>query len=118
MDQIYISKNRNGFGIGSYVLLKPLEAQKPEDKPYFYNVKEIEPVKLELANDIFKIIDMEIENYDNVIITGSILEKGFNFNDIDILLITNSKLDENRLRQKIEDATKIKIHLIILNNIS
>ena len=118
MDQIYIPKNRNGFAVGSYVILKPVSAEKAEDNPYFYNVKEIEPIKLELANEVFKIIDTETENYDNIIITGSFLEKGFNFNDIDLLLITNSKLDESGLKQKIEETTKIKVHLIILNNAS
>ena len=118
MDQIYLPKNRNGFGIGSYVLLKPLTEEKPEERPYFYNIKKIEPIKIQLANEILKIIDKETENNDNVIITGSFLEKGFNFNDIDILLITNSKLDESGLRQKIEETTKIKIHLIILDNAS
>ena len=118
MDQIYLPKNRNGFGIGSYVLLKPLTEEKPEERPYLYNIKKIEPIKIQLANEILKIIDKETENNDNVIITGSFLEKGFNFNDIDILLITNSKLDESGLRQKIEETTKINIHLIILDNAS
>jgi len=44
MDQIYIPKNRMGFNIGSHVIIKLLEQEKPIEKPYFYNVSSIEPV--------------------------------------------------------------------------
>ena len=29
MDQVYIPKNRGGFSIGSYVILKPIKIKKP-----------------------------------------------------------------------------------------
>ena len=115
MDQIYIPKNRNGFGIGTHVLLKPINIEKPEDKLYFYNVNNIEPIKLGLVSEIFKIIDTEAEQYDKIIITGSFLEKGFNFSDIDIVLVTEEKINENKLEKIIENKIKIENHIIIFN---
>ena len=46
MDQVYIPKNRIGFSAGSYVIIRPLEGKKTVEKPYLYNIKSIEPVKL------------------------------------------------------------------------
>lgn len=111
MDQVYIPKNRSGFSIGSYVVLKPLEVKKTIEKPYFYNIKSIEPIKLGIINELFSIIDTKI-NYENIIITGSFLDEGFNFNDIDIIVVSKDNLNE----KSIEDIIKIKIHLIVIDN--
>ena len=116
MDQVYIPKNRNGFGIGSYVLLKPLEIKKHVGKPFFYNIKDIEPVKLEIVNGIMNIIDKFSESYENIIITGSFLDQGFNFNDIDVIIISESKLNVKSIRNIIEDKIRIKTHIISLDN--
>ena len=113
MDQIYIPKNRSGFSIGSYVILKPIEIEKLEEKPFFYNTKEIEPIKLELIKQVMKIIDNEIEDYDNIIITGSFLEKGFNFNDIDVIIITEKEV--KGIERVIKEKTKIEAHVIYFN---
>ncbi len=115
MDQIYIPKNREGFGIGSYVVLKPLGTKKFE-KPYFYNVKNIEPIKIRIVNEIMGIVDSITDNYENIIITGSFLSKGFNFNDIDVIILSNNKLNERYIKKSIEDAIQIKIHLLLLNS--
>lgn len=116
MDQIYIPKKRSNFSIGSYVVIKPVHAEQAAEKPYFYNIKSIEPVKIELVNRIFGIIDEIDDNYENVIITGSFLDNGFNFNDIDIILISEDKLDKPYIEKNIENAIRIKIHIILLNN--
>jgi|SRR3989344_1271892 len=115
MDQIYIPKNRHGFNIGSYVIIKPLEENVIAEKPYFYNVNHIEPIKLETINEIIKVIDKNC-NYDNVIFTGSFVDNGFKFNDIDILLISQNKLDVEHVKDAIENKTGIKIHIIQLTN--
>lgn len=114
MDQIYIPKNRSEFDIGSYVVLKPLETEKVE-KPYLYNIKNIEPIKLDMLNEIIRIIDKTIYN-ENIIITGSFLDEGFNFDDIDVIIITENKLNKNNIERNIEDKIKIKTHIIIINN--
>lgn len=116
MDQVYIPKRRNGFGIGTYVVLKPLETRKPVEKPYLYNIEIIEPIKIELAKEMISTIDNLVHDYENIIITGSFLDKGFNFNDIDVMVISESKLDENYIKKHIEEKLKIRIHLILLNN--
>ncbi|PIN77029.1 hypothetical protein COV15_03335 [Candidatus Woesearchaeota archaeon CG10_big_fil_rev_8_21_14_0_10_34_12] len=118
MDQIYIPKNRIGLGIGEYVIILPLEkeitkSKKIQFKPYFHDLKDIEPIKLKIIQEIFSIIE-QIKP-DNIIITGSFLEKGFRFNDIDILIITENSRDITLIKHKIENFG-IKTHLIVLDN--
>ncbi len=117
MDQIYIPKKRNYFSTGSYVIIKPLEIEikKTTQKPYFYNIKEIEPIKLFIIKEIIKIINQKIK-LDNIIMTGSFLDKGFDFKDIDILLINKNKLNIKEIKKDIERTIGIKAHLILLDN--
>ncbi len=120
MDQIYIPKNRPGLNIGSYVLIKPIQESKNEklkkEELYFYNVKDLEPIKIEIIKKLFIIIEENLENYDNIIITGSFLEKGFNFNDIDILIIIEKKFNEKYLQNITEQKLGIEAHIIPINN--
>jgi hypothetical protein len=114
MDQIYLPKNRQGFNIGNYVIIKPVINEKvniKRQRPYFYDIKLIEPIKLKIIGEIFSIIEEEIENYENIIITGSFVESGFKFNDIDILLITQSPKSENKnnIKNNIESNIKNNI---------
>lgn len=115
MDQIYIPKNRTGFGIGNYVIIKPLEEKKLVERLYFYGVKSIEPIKLEIVKEIMRIIDKDIENYENIIVTGSFLDEGFQFNDIDIIIVTEGKISTDKIENEIK-KTGIKAHILILSN--
>ena len=112
MDQVYIPKKRSDFPIGSYVIIKPLETEKREIKPFFYNISYLEPIKIEIIKRIIQTIDKNIKS-DNIIITGSFLDKGFRFNDIDILLITENKAN---IKELLESRIGIKIHLIAITN--
>ena len=112
MDQVYLPKNRFGLDIGSYVVVKQLEEEKTEEKFYFYGVEHIEPIKLDMLKKIIKIIDKQ-HTYENVIFTGSFLDSGFNFNDIDILLIGENK---PAIKEKIENKIGIKAHIIFIDN--
>lgn len=116
MDQVYLPKNRAGFGIGTYAVLKPLNTKKIAEKPFFYNIKAIEPVKIGIVSEIFDIIDSAAGNYENIIVTGSFLDAGFNFNDIDVIVISADKLNDGQIKRCIEDKIKIKMHVISLNN--
>lgn len=118
MDQIYIPKRRIGFGVGAYVVVMPLEKteKKAIEKPFFYNIDFLEPIKIGIINEIFRNIDEEASKYDNIIITGSFLEKGFNFNDIDIVLISEYNIQKNYLEELLEKKTGIKVHVIAINN--
>jgi predicted nucleotidyltransferase len=123
MDQIYISKKRDGMPIGEYVLIKPITIdekikieEKEKQKYYFYGVKESEHIKLKIIKEIFNVISKTNNKIDNVIITGSFLDEGFKFNDIDILIISNSSINHSIINNRLENLTGVKIHLIILTN--
>lgn len=125
MDQVYIPKIRTGFSAGSYVIIKPLETSGIEKKlktektkHYFYNIKSLEPIKLEIIKKIMEIINFKIE-YKNIIITGSFLKNGFNFNDIDILIINKNKEDTEQTKkiyESIKSTIGIKAHIIVIDN--
>ena len=123
MDQIYISKQRDGMPIGEYVLIKQITIdekikieEKEKQKYYFYGVKEIEPIKLKIIKEIFNIISKINDKIDNVIITGSFLDEGFKFNDIDILIMSNSNINHSIINNRLKNLTGVKTHLIILTN--
>lgn len=123
MDQIYIPKKRTNFSTGSYVIVRPLETipkttTKKHPKPYFYNVNFIEPIKLIIIEKIIETID-KTTVYENIIITGSFLDKGFSFNDIDIMLINKDKkfkLNIKSIEKSVEEAIGIKTHILLLDS--
>lgn len=117
MDQIYIPKNRVGFSAGEYVLILPLKGkiEKKKSRPYFYGVNVLEPVKTRIIERIIDLIDKKT-NPDNIIITGSFLDKGFSFNDVDILLLNNKKINTEIIKEEIEKLEGIKTHIILLNS--
>ena len=120
MDQIYIPKNRTGLSIGQYVMITSLEKNLREKqeagsfKPFFYNVIDLEQLKLEIIRGIFNILE-EI-NPENIIVTGSFLEPGFKFNDIDVLVVKDEKIDIKPLSAKIENSFGMKSHILCLSN--
>jgi len=116
MDQIYLPKNRTGMPAGQYVIVSSLEdglIKNNESKPFFRGIDSIEPLKLMIIKNIFEIL--EKENPENIIITGSFLDRGFRFNDIDILFVKENNPDIKRLKEKIENIG-IKAHLIPIEN--
>ena len=115
MDQIYIPKNRSSLEIGSYVIIKPLETiPENNQKPYFYNIKTLEPIKIDIINSIFKIISESLKKEDNIIITGSFLYYGFKFDDVDVLIVTEKKINENLIKKELEDRIGIIPHIITI----
>lgn len=117
MDQIYIPKQRHGFPVGSYVVLKPIQhvAEKHEgSRKYFYNVKNLEPLKVYALEKIFTIIDCGSDTCKNIIITGSFLEKGFQFNDLDILLISEEKEDTTSIKKQIAEELGMNAQILTL----
>ena len=121
MDQIYIPRVRSGFDTGSYVVIKLL--QQPETKakdnapmkPYFYNIREIEPIKVDIVKRIFREIENRCPKCENIIITGSFLEKGFNFSDIDILIVTSEKFEKEPIEKVAESSIGIKLHIFAID---
>ena len=113
MDQIYIPKKRANFGIGSYVVIKPLEEKRIIENPFFYNISHIEPIKIAVINEIFKIIE-KLSETDNIIITGSFLEKGFRFNDIDVIIVVENSI--KNIEKVLENRIGANFHVIVMNN--
>jgi len=120
MDQIYLPKNRQGLEAGSYVVVKILQqedARAREEnnaKPFFYGLKYLEPIKIQIIQEIMNIIGRE--SYENIIITGSFLESGFNFKDIDVLVIGETKIDEKKVSSEVKSKIGADIHLIALSS--
>lgn len=122
MDQIYIPKNRTGLIIGRYVLIRGIgeieksDYEKGRAKPYFYNTGEIEKIKISIIEEIFSIINKN-ENVKNAIISGSFLEPGFNFNDIDIIVLKKEETNINSesIIQDIKNELGIKAHTLVLD---
>lgn len=110
MDQIYLPKERPlGFGLGMPVIIKPA-SEEEEVKPVYYNVSNLEPVKISIMQKIFS----ELNFADNIIITGSFLEKGFLFNDVDVVLIYN-KIDAKKLEARLNKIFGLEFHILALN---
>lgn len=111
MDQVYLPKNRFGIKPGSYVLIK--EVYKKEEKIFFYNIKNIEKIKIIIIKEIFNILNKY--EFDNIMVTGSFLDSGFNFNDVDIILIKNDNLNLNEIKNALKENLGIESHLILID---
>ena len=119
MDQVYLPKNRLGLAVGEYVTVQQLEKEPKKSSKtgrYFYGIGHLEPVKLEIAEKVFSLLERRIGRYENILITGSFLEKGFSFNDLDIILVSEEKINLRLLDKELENLSGIKIHLIHLNH--
>lgn len=112
MDQIYLPKNRFGLNPGSYVLVKEISHEK-EEKLFYHNIKKIEKIKILIIKEVFKSLNKY--NLDNIIITGSFLDSGFDFNDVDIILIKDNDLNLNEIKNKLKEDLGINSHLILID---
>ena len=111
MDQIYIPKERPlGFELGMPVIIKPA-IEETEIQPVYFNGSNLEPVKITIIKKIFS----ELDNFDNALITGSFLERGFLFNDIDVILIDNKKIDVRKMERHLDKILGLNFHIIALN---
>ncbi|MBI2653444.1 hypothetical protein HYX02_01400 [Candidatus Woesearchaeota archaeon] len=107
MDQVYIPKERPiGFEPGTYVEIRPLVEEGI--KYIYYDIKNLESIKVTVIKKIFS----EVDFVDNVVVTGSFLERGFAFNDIDIILIYNKKLDTKKLEKHLNRIFGLVFHII------
>ncbi len=120
MDQIYIPKNRAGFEIGSYVTIRSLNNKNAErierNKLYFYHVKSLEPIKLDIINNVIKVVDANISKYENIIITGSFLDEGFDFRDLDIIIVSDEKIESKNIEPILEKEIRLKLDIIVIDN--
>jgi len=112
MDQIYLPKNRFGLNPGSYVLVREISYEN-EEKLFYYNIKNLEKVKIIITKEMFKLLNKY--NFDNVIITGSFLDQGFNFNDMDIILIKDHEISLDQIKIELNEKLGINAHLILID---
>jgi len=115
-NQIYLQKNEGiGFEPGKAVIITPLTYILDKELSIFeYNVK-LDSLKKEIVKKIFKIIE-NTGYYDNIIITGSFLNKGFNFEDIDMIIINPKDIDQDTLKNSIKQSIGIAPHLILIDS--
>lgn len=90
MDQIYLPKVRPpGFAVGDSVEIIPTAK---ENIPFYtHHVNQLEPIKSIIKDEILSYF----EHADNAFITGSFLEEGFNFHDIDVVVLGESESKNN-----------------------
>jgi len=111
MDQIYVPKERPlGFEIGTHVIIKPT-FEEEITKPVYYKVRNLEQIKVTIIHKIFS----ELSFADNAIITGSFLERGFQFKDIDVVLIDDRKIDSNKIGLHLSKLFGFEFHIIALD---
>lgn len=109
MDQIYLPKLRPpGFAVGEHVEIIPTSHNKIT--AFTYQLSQLEPIKNIIRDEIFSYFS----NLDNVIITGSFLEKGFGFNDIDVILIDDIKTDKS-WEEYFRNKLGIEAHFICID---
>ena len=112
MNQIYIPKERMGFNVGTYVVIKPIAPTEIKQGLFSYGSLELNPLKAKIAETIFQLIT-GMADIENIFIMGSFLDKGYNFNDIDIIIISKKQIEQTRIAAKITEEIGIKPHLII-----
>jgi predicted nucleotidyltransferase len=107
--------------VGSYVFIKPIVSvesnkakQESTEKPILYGLLKIPSIKLYLAKEILKTIEQSSDSFDNVIITGSFFNEGFNFNDIDLLVLSEKEQKKEKLRIVLEERFGVIFHIVQL----
>lgn len=117
MDQIYIPRERApGLEVGTAVLVEPVAeraVQKQKLKLYYYNVKSLEPVKVAILEKLFEHFE-QVPEVENVLVAGSFLEPGFAFEDMDILVISDRKIDAARAEEHFREALGLRTHIIAM----
>ncbi|MBU0460454.1 MAG: hypothetical protein KJ597_00590 [Nanoarchaeota archaeon] len=109
MDQVYLPKLRPpGFSVGDAVEIIPSKRKK--SRFYTYRVSSLETIKSLIKDELFDYF----EQIDNVLITGSFLEQGFKFNDVDVVLVDNVKVDKN-WEHYFQKKLGINVHFTNLN---
>lgn len=113
MNQIYIPKEKIGFNAGAYVVIKPIATSEITGRLFSYGSLHLSSLKTKIAEQIFRII-LRVAEVENIFIVGSFLEEGYNFNDIDIIIIAGKRdIDKNKISAEIEEDIGVQAHLIV-----
>lgn len=115
-NQIYLQKNEGvDFEPGKSVIITPLDGIISQEPSLFeYNVK-LGNLKKQIVRAIFKSVESS-GDYDNILITGSFLDEGFNFEDIDIVILNPKSIDKSHLKESIENGIGVEPHIILIGS--
>ena len=110
-NQIYIPKEMNSvFEIGDVVEIKLLS--KRENFYYSKNLKKLTNYKENLVKEIFSSL-ADFSDIKQVFIVGSFLTSKIDYNDLDILLITEKNI-ERKIYNLLIEKFNIKFHIITI----
>ncbi len=109
MNQVYIPKHR--LTPGEYVLISPA-IEKPAPSIFTHNA-ELPDAKKLIIERVFAII-RENSEPENIFINGSFLDKGYGFDDLDIIII-GLKKNSAEIRKRIVEFSDIRPHLIFMD---
>ncbi len=115
MDQIYIPKQRApGLEAGTLVVIEPA-LLKAAEKPRlnYYKIVSLPPIKVAIIERIFEYFEQMAE-VDNALVTGSFLEHGFEFGDVDVVAISDKKVDASGIENALSTELGLKVHVIAI----
>lgn len=115
MDQIYIPKQRvPGLEAGTLVVIEPAllkGAEKP--KLSYYKVESLAPIKVAIIERIFEYFERMAE-VENVLVAGSFLEPGFEFEDVDVVAISGKKIDASSIEMALSTELGLNVQVIAI----
>ncbi|MBI2498922.1 hypothetical protein HYV88_01630 [Candidatus Woesearchaeota archaeon] len=112
-NQIYIPKEmENVFGIGDIVEVRLLE--KSLKLCYSKNLLKLTEFKEKLIREIFSFLS-KFKEIEQIFVVGSFLIRKIEYNDIDIVVITDNKKLEETVYNKLVDRFNLKFHIISIS---
>ncbi len=112
-NQIYIPKDKDGeFEVGDLVEIKLLE--KSNKIYYSKNLKKVSEFKERLIKEIFGFLSGHKE-IERIFLFGSFLTMREDYNDIDILILSDKEKIEEEIYENLANKFNLKFHLIKLS---
>src|SRR3989344_524291 len=109
-NQIYIPKNKEGeFEVGDIVQVKLVS--KKNKLYYSKNLQKLSPFKEKIIQEIFSEVS-KFREVKQVFIFGSFLTKKIDYNDIDIILISDNEKIEEKVYDSLIERLNLKFHVV------
>lgn len=111
-NQIYVPKDKEEeFGVGDLVEVRLIE--KKVNLYYSKNLRKLNPFKEKLVRELFVEI-VKLPEVQQIFVFGSFLTKEIDYNDIDILVISEEEIEEEIYKNLIKKFS-LKFHVISIN---
>jgi len=112
-NQIYVPKEMESvFDIGDIVEVRLLE--KSLKLCYSKNLLKLTEFKEKLISEIFSFLS-KFKEIEQIFVVGSFLTQKIEYNDIDIVVITDNKKIEETVYNKLVDRFNLKFHVISIS---